>query len=415
MVGLTRPVLVCLRYETKPTADMKLGIFFLILGYMLSQFYRAFLAVLTPVLKTDVGALPDDLSLASGLWFLTFALMQLPVGWALDKIGPRRTSSVLLAIGGAGGAVVFGLAQTPMHINIAMALIGVGCAPVLMASYYIFARSFSSTVFATLASSTLALGILGNIASSLPLTWASQAYGWRETLFVLAGLTLVVAVALFVFVKDPAPIAGGQDSKGSVLDLLKIRGLWLIFPMMFVNYAAVAGIRGLWIGPYMTDVFAANANMVGKVALAMSIAMVIGNFAYGPLDRVFGTRKWIVVCGNVAGAMALFTLMLYPSHSIWLSGALLAAVGLFGSSFAMLIAHARSFFPAHLTGRGVTLLNLFGIGGAGIMQSLSGRVHGAALVGATEAAQPYQALFAFFGVAILIGVSVYVFSQDRTD
>ncbi len=394
---------------------MRFGILFLVLAYMLSQFYRAFLAVLTPVLQADVGAQPDDLSLASGLWFLAFALMQLPVGWALDKIGPRRTASVLLALGGAGGAVVFALAQTPLHINIAMVLIGIGCSPVLMASYYIFARSFSPTVFATLASSILAVGILGNIASSLPLTWVSQTYGWRETLYVLAGVTLLVAVAMFVFIKDPEIPAGEHGGKGSVLDLLKMPALWLIFPMMFVNYAAVAGIRGLWIGPYMTDVFAADASMVGKAALAMSIAMVIGNFAYGPLDRVFGTRKWIVVCGNIAGASVMFTLMFYPSHSIWLSGALLAAIGLFGSSFAMLIAHARSFFPAHLMGRGVTLLNLFGIGGAGIMQSFSGRVHGAALAGATDPAQPYQSLFLFFGLAILIGVSIYLFSQDRTD
>lgn len=415
MVGLTRPVSGYQHCGVKLASDMKLGIFFLVLGYMLSQFYRAFLAVLTPALKADVGAQADDLSLASGLWFLTFALMQLPVGWALDKIGPRRTASVLLAIGGAGGAVVFGLAQTPMHINIAMALIGVGCAPVLMASYFIFARSFPTTVFATLASSILALGVLGSIASSLPLTWASQAYGWRETLFVVAGLTLLVAVAMFIFTKDPAPIEGEEGKKGSVLELLKLRGLWLIFPMMAVNYAAVAGIRGLWIGPYLTDVYTVDANMVGKAALAMSIAMVVGNFAYGPLDRVFGTRKWVVVFGNLAGAVSMLTLMFYPSQNLWGSIVLLAGVGLFGSSFAMLIAHARSFFPAHLTGRGVTLLNLFGIGGVGILQSLSGRVHGAALVGATDPAQPYQALFAFFGVAILIGVFVYMFSQDRTD
>ncbi|WP_456390075.1 MFS transporter [Profundibacter sp.] len=394
---------------------MRFGIFFLVLAYMLSQFYRAFLAVLAPVLKTDVGAQPDDLAQASGLWFLAFALMQLPVGWALDKIGPRRTASVLLAIGGAGGAVVFAMAQTPLHINIAMALIGIGCSPVLMASYYIFARSFSPAIFATLASSILGAGILGNIASSLPLTWASQAFGWRETLYVLAGVTLLVSVAMFVFIKDPEALADEHVSKGSVLDLLKMPALWLIFPMMFVNYAAVAGIRGLWIGPYLGDVYGADAGTIGTAALVMSLAMVVGNFAYGPLDRIFGTRKWIVVIGNLGGAAAVFTLLLYPSHGIWVSVALMAAIGLFGSSFAVLIAHARSFFPPHLTGRGVTLLNLFGIGGAGIMQSLSGRVHGAALSGATDPAQPYQALFVFFGTATLIGVFFYMFSQDRTD
>lgn len=415
MVGLKQPALGYQRCAFKTTADMKLGIFFLVLGYMLSQFYRAFLAVLTPVLKTDIGAQPDDLSLASGLWFLSFALMQLPVGWALDKIGPRRTASVLLAFGGAGGALMFAMAQTPLHINIAMILIGIGCSPVLMASYYIFARSFSPSVFATLASSILAAGILGNIASSLPLTWASQTYGWRETLYAIAALTLVVAGAMFMFTNDPETPAGDHGVKGSVLDLLKIRGLWLIFPMMFVNYAAVAGIRGLWIGPYLSDVYGADAGAIGKAALVMSLAMVVGNFAYGPLDRVFGTRKWVVIVGNFSGAAAIFLLMNNPSQSLWMSTALMAAIGLFGSSFAVLIAHARSFFPSHLMGRGVTLLNLFGIGGAGIMQSLSGRVHGAALKGATDPAQPYQTLFLFFGVALLIGVTAYMFSEDRTD
>ena len=119
---------------------MPSGLFVLGLAYVLSQFFRAFLAVLAPVLKTDLGADPDALALASGMWFLSFAAMQIPVGWALDTLGPRRTAAALLLVGGAGGASVFALATMPGHIAIAMALIGVGCSPVLMASYYIFAR-----------------------------------------------------------------------------------------------------------------------------------------------------------------------------------------------------------------------------------------------------------------------------------
>ena len=69
------------------------GIIALTLGYTLSQFYRAFLAVLSQTLQTELGATPGDLALSSGMWFLTFALMQLPVGWALglsDWFGAPR-------------------------------------------------------------------------------------------------------------------------------------------------------------------------------------------------------------------------------------------------------------------------------------------------------------------------------------
>ncbi|NCM98068.1 MAG: MFS transporter, partial [Rhodobacterales bacterium] len=77
---------------------MRVGIACLVLAYVLSQFFRACLAVLTPVLQADLGASAADLASASGLWFLTFAAMQLPVGWALDRVGPRLTTALLFGL-----------------------------------------------------------------------------------------------------------------------------------------------------------------------------------------------------------------------------------------------------------------------------------------------------------------------------
>jgi MFS family permease len=91
------------------------------------------------------------------------------VGAALDRLGPRRTAATLLALGGGGGALLFALAQTPGHVMLAMALIGVGCSPVLMAAYVIYARVFPVALFATLAGATIGLGSLGNILSAAPL------------------------------------------------------------------------------------------------------------------------------------------------------------------------------------------------------------------------------------------------------
>ena len=64
---------------------MQTGLIMLCLAYLLSQFFRAFLAVLATFLERDLGAGADDLAFASGLWFLSFALMQLPLGWLLER------------------------------------------------------------------------------------------------------------------------------------------------------------------------------------------------------------------------------------------------------------------------------------------------------------------------------------------
>lgn len=396
---------------------MRIGLICLVLGYVLSQFYRAFLAVLTPALEADLGATAADLSYASGLWFIVFAAMQIPVGEALDRIGPKITTVVLFALGGAGGALMFSMAQTPAHIAWAMALIGVGCSPVLMAAYYIFAKMYAPAMFSTLAGSMIGFGSLGNLASSAPTAYAVDAFGWRETMVGLAVVSLLVAGALWVFMKDP-PKADSTAKKGSVLDLLKIKALWFILPMMFVNYAPAAGIRGLWIGPYGADVFGADTAMIGRMTLVMALAMIISSFLYGPLERLLGTRKWLIFCANGLGALACFGLygldLIFDDPSIWVAVALFAAIGVAGSTFPVLIAHAKPFFPDHLTGRGVTLLNLFGIGGVGVMQFVTGRI--ATEFDASNVPEAaYLAIFMTYGALICCGLAIYAFSQERTD
>jgi len=394
--------------------QMKIGIGFLVLGYVLSQFYRAFLAVLTPVLGVELGAGADALAVSSGLWFLSFALMQLPVGWALDTLGPRRTSAWLMGVAGGAGAVIFALAQVPWHLHVAMVLIGAGCAPVLMGAYYIFGRIYSARVFATLAGAIIGVGTLGNIAGAWPLAWAAETFGWRQTVMALAVLTILTGLAMWRFVQDPPVVKRGVgESKGSLLDVLRIPAIWLILPLLFVNYAPAAGLRGLWVGPYYADVYGADAIAIGQVTLIMAFAMVIGAVGYGPLDRIFGTRKGVVLVGNTLAGLCLVTLWWMPAAGFWPSALLFSAVGILGLSFPLIMAHGRSFVPPHLLGRGVTLLNMFSIGGVGVLQVVSRRVYEAAPATPTEA--PYAMIFLFFGLTVLAGCAVYAFSQDRTD
>ncbi len=390
---------------------MKRGLVALLTAYVLSQFYRAFLPVLAPVLLQDIGATPDDLARASGIWFLIFAAMQIPVGIALDSIGPRITAAVLFVFGGAGGALVFGFAQTPMHVMVAMGLIGVGCSPVLMASYFILARTYSAAVFASLAGAMIGFGSIGNLAGSAPLAWSVQTFGWRESMFGLAVTSLLVGLMLWAFVRDPDRFGGSE--RGSVLTLLKMPMLWPIMIMMLVNYAPAAGLRGLWAGPYMADVFDADVRTIGRVTFVMGAAMIVGSFMFGPLERLFQSRKWVIFAGNASGVFALVALMVLPDQSVFFGTLMLAIIGISGSTFAVLIAHAKAFFPPHLTGRGVTLMNLFGIGGAGIIQFASGPIYAASKTNTPTDA--YVVLFAVFAGMVALGLLYYLRAQDRID
>ncbi len=390
------------------------GIAALAATYILSQFYRSFLAVLTPSLAADIGATKSDLSLASGFWFIAFALMQFIVGVSLDRFGPRRTVSLLLGVFGAGGALLFALASAPWMIVLAMVMIGIGCSPVLMASYYIFAKTYPPARFAVLASWIVAVGMIGNVVGSSPLAHAADLFGWRAVMLGLGFVTFIGAVLLYLTIHDPdrgsehgLPDAGFSG----YLTLIRMPVLWFILPMMLVNYVAAAGIRGLWAGPYLADVYGADELAIGSVTFYMALAMVAGSFVYGPLDSILGTRKWVVVGGNAICGAVLGWLAVNPQTTVEATTISLVLIGLTGSSFAVMMAHGRAFFPPHMTGRGVTLMNFFGIGGVGLMQVVTGGI----VTMGTDPVVPeaaYSDLFGFYALVIAGALAIYLFSKD---
>jgi MFS family permease len=388
------------------------GIAALSLCYVLSQFFRSFLAVLSPVLIEEVGATKADLALASGLFFVTFGLMQFVVGVGLDRYGPRRTASLIFGLFAGAGGFVFALAQTPEMIVVAMALFGVSCAPVLMASYFIFARSFPVTRFALLSSAFLAVGMSGNVVSASPLAWASEAFGWRVVIGALGLISVLMALIIFVSVRDPERHENGSGlGLSGYLLLVRDPRFWPLFPMMAISYTPVAGIRGLWAGPYLRDVYGADALGIGNVTLFMALGMIAGSFLYGPMDRLFGSIKWVIFGGNIVSLASLIYLAINPQAGVYAVTLAMFCIGLFGVSYAIQMAHGRSFLPPELVGRGVTLMNFFNIMGTGVMQFATGAVVSASADPARPEAA-YQALFSFYAVLLIVALAIFAFSKE---
>ncbi|KKB84388.1 MFS transporter [Devosia limi DSM 17137] len=391
-----------------------IGVAAMAIAYVLSQFFRSFMAVLTPDLVADLGASTAELSLASGAWFASFAVMQFVVGISLDRYGPRRTAAFMFGVLGGGGAFLFAAASGPWMIIAAMALIGAGCAPVLMAGMFIFARSFPPARLAMLTSWFIAFGSAGNVAGTTPLAMAAEGFGWRAVLVVIGMLAVLTAVALLVLVRDPAradPGPGQGSAFAGYLDVLRNRKLWPIFPLVGLHYAAMIGILGLWAGPYLSEVYGADSLAIGQTTLFMALAAIAGSFIYGPLDTLFGTRKWVAVLGNIGSVLALTWLALFPAQGMTQALIAFMLVALLGANFALIMAHARAFVPVHLTGRGITLLNFFSIGAVGLMQFLTGIVVTAVNVpGNPEAA--YAALFACYAIGLAVAVLIYLRAED---
>src|SRR6476469_336107 len=95
------------------------------LGHYLSSMLRTVNAVLAPSLVAALGLTPGQLGLLTSAFFFAFALVQMPVGMALARYGPRRVQLVLLMVA-AAGALLFAHGTTFVQLVAARAIIGLG-------------------------------------------------------------------------------------------------------------------------------------------------------------------------------------------------------------------------------------------------------------------------------------------------
>jgi len=380
-------------------------------AYVLSQFYRSFLAVIAPELARELALDPQALGNLQAFWILGFVATLFPLGWALDTLGPRRTVSAQM-LAAVAGALLFAAADSAMGLNIAMLLIGAGCGSIYMGAIYMFGRIAPPQRFALLCSWLLGIGTAGNLLAASPLAWAAQSIGWRGAMVVMAAATAISALSVLLLIRDPVRITshGSRGLFGGIGDILRIRALWPLLPITAVSYAVVLAERGLWAGPYFSSVFGLEPVARGHALLVMAAAMSAGAMAYGPLDRLLGTRKWVVF-GGVAITALCFAALALPGLSLSAAIVIMGLLGGFGMTYGVLMAHGRSFVPDHLLGRGITLLNVLFIGGAGVLQPLSG-----ALMKQMAEAPPAQAhatLHLIFAGLLVASLMVYAFAKDN--
>lgn len=385
-------------------------------AYILSIFYRSFLSVIANPVMADLGIGPREFGVLGAAWFITFALAQFPVGWALDRLGPRRTVAALMALGSVG-AFLFANATSAFTGTLAMALVGLGCAPIFMSSLFLFARNEAPARFGLLTSIFIGLGSIGNLVGAAPLAIAAAHFGWRGAMLAMAVCFLLATVLAAALVRDP-PHAEASSGKQEGLwqglrSIARIRPLWLLAPITLTGYAIIATERGLWIAPFMSAVHAFDPIKSGHVATVMAVAMVVGAFAYGGLEQWARRSKPLVLWGTVLTGLAFAALALRGGSEYAYAIGLFALIGAAGFTYAILMAHAKLFFPGHLIGRGMTFVNFLFIAGAAAIQYGSGWLIAAQGEAGLDKAATFANLHWIFAALLLASAAIYAFTPER--
>lgn len=389
----------------------------LISVYIVSQFLRNSIGVIAPNLAQELGLSAGEIGLLSSAFFFVFAAVQIPVGVALDRFGPRLCLVVGAAIT-AVGAVVFAVAASPGILILGRALLGLGTAGSLVSSLAVYAQRFPPDRFAALTGLQIGFGTLGALLATAPLAYSTATIGWRGSFLAVGAFTCLIGLLIAVVVKDDGRARGRhetlRESWSGILAVLRTPSVGRLFVMNLVMYSTFGLIVGLWGGPYLTHIYGYSLEARGNFLLIPVLTQIVGSVLWGQMDRLMGSHKRPVLIGALATAAALGYLALVGKLSPLMLIVWFAVFGFVSAYGPVLIAHGRALFSLHQVGRGLTVLNMGSMGGIFLSQAVSGFVIEWFPVAAdgSYALAAYRAVFGLQAGFILLVCLAYFRSRD---
>ena len=257
---------------------------------------RSNLAIAAPGIRADLGLDATQMGLVLSAFFWTYAVMQLPAGWFIDKVGVRL--SLALAVGWWSiFTMATGLAQSISQFFGARLMLGVGEAASLPACTKVAFNWFPRTERG-LACSLFNSGSAVGSALSLPLvTLLIAQLGWRGSFAVTGLLGIAWVLAWWLIYRDPeryraiAPEAvdallqqrtapATQMAKVSWLDLFRYRSIWgLMIGLFCLNFAIYFFIT--WFPSYLMQARGFSLASLGTLGMLPALMAIPGGWLGG--------------------------------------------------------------------------------------------------------------------------------------
>lgn len=387
-------------------------------AYFFSALVRAVVATLAPLFSRDLGLSAADLGLLAGAYFLGFACVQLPLGVALDRFGPKRVLLAFLAVA-VLGCGLFALARSFAALTAARTLIGIGLGACLMAPMTSFRHRFSAKAQMRATSWMLMTGSSGMVASTLPVHWLLPELGWRGLFWLLAGLFALsmVAIAWVVPGDDdvaPRPEAGAVRPGAGYREVFLHPSFIRFLPMGFFHYGGLIALQSLWIGPWLSRVCGWSAAEAAQGLFAINMSMLLAFLGWGLLVPRLYARGWaaqsLIARGlplSLAALVLAVALGERASAAVWVVFCVASTVASLAQP-----AIGQAFAPA-LAGRALSAYNLMIFAGVfslqwaigGVIDVLSGAGWG------TVAA--FQAAFGLLALACIAAYLWFLWFDDR--
>ena len=353
-------------------------------SFVLSFFHRTAPAAIASELTRAFAISGTVLGTLAATYFYVYTILQIPVGVLADTLGPRRILSVGSLVAGVG-SLLFALAPTWEVAAAGRTLVGIGVSVAFIAILKITAVWFPARRFATLNGVTMFAGNLGAVIAGGPLAWVVTWASWRAVFVVLAVLSMALAVATWLIVRDrpedrglaavnpiPAPPGGHLHWTEALRQVLANPATW---PGFFVNIGIAGSFlawAGLWAVPYLQDVYGLSRVVAAQHASLFLLGVAFGALIVGVVSDRLANRKGVMLVYTFAYALSWLPWIFGVKFAPWASYLWFLLMGLLVPGFVLTWTVAKEVNRPEHAGMATSVVNVGIFLGTGMLQPLIG-------------------------------------------
>lgn len=401
-------------------------------GNFLVFLHRNSTAVMAPALSADFGIGPAQIGLFGSMYFYAYAICQLPSGLLADRWGARKTTSMFLLVAGIS-SLLFGILNSFYMALGARFLIGLGVAFIYVSSMILIGEWFKPNEYSTYIGLLVSIGNFGSLAASAPLVALMAAIGWRNAMASIGLFSVLIAALLYIFLRNkPEEIDGADPNRNlksinepvpqmkifQVLTiLLKKYDFWALILLVFGWVGTVLALYGLWLGPYLMNVYHLSQQKTGNLIMFIAIGAIIGCPLIGFIaDRVRISKKKLVMAGVLTVIIILIPLIFFvDAMSLSSLTVLMFLFGVCGYTIILQWAYLKEHVDPSMYGTAAGIINCAGFLGGALFQQILGIIIARAPVADNYiAASGFQAAFLFCLVYLVIAFIIFSIPKGGT-
>ena len=328
-------------------------------AFFISNLLRSIIATLSPIFTSEFNLTAGNLGLLAGGYFLGFTCMQIPLGFLLDKHGPKKIVSSFLIIAIVGTAS-FALAQNFASLLISRVFIGIGVSACMMGPLTGYRIWFADEYQQRANSWMLMVANIGFVFSTLPVQILLPIIGWR---WIFVGITFLIIISivfilLFIPSWDHKFEKDENKPEGKLSDIWSNKFFKSAIPLGFFNYGGMYAIQTLWAGPWMVRVTGYSPLESAIGLFWINFIALIGFFVWGyilPKISKYGLNSFkLMKFGLPISYLVFLSIIIIGSKA----GAFLLTIYILTSIVLTLSQPAVALsFPKHLAGKSLTSFN----------------------------------------------------------